>query len=164
MLTERADTVIGVDTHAERHAFCLLDARSGLVLAACELPATRAGYREALRLARRRGRGRRVWSLEGTGCYGAGLARVLAQKGEAWGLKDDSAECRERYPDQANQAVIFADGALVAVRPAADVKQVEVKETRETRRAVQAEVGPDGGLVPKRGPDGGYIFAPDGGS
>ncbi len=82
MLTERADTVIGVDTHAERHAFCLLDARSGLVLAACELPATRAGYREALRLARRRGQGRRVWSLEGTGCYGAGLARLLAQKGE----------------------------------------------------------------------------------
>jgi transposase len=82
MLTERADTVIGVDTHAERHAFCLIDARSGLVLGERELPATRAGYREALRLARLGGPGKRVWAVEGTGSYGSGLACFLAARGE----------------------------------------------------------------------------------
>jgi len=57
MLTESTDYVIGVDTHAERHAFCLVEARSGRVLDACELPASRRGYRAALRFARRGGRG-----------------------------------------------------------------------------------------------------------
>jgi transposase len=82
MLTEVPDTVIGVDTHAERHAFCLLDARSGLVVGQCELPASRGGYREALRLARRQGRGGRLWAIEGSGSYGAGLARFLAARAE----------------------------------------------------------------------------------
>ena len=82
MLTEPADTVVGVDTHAERHAFCFVDARSGLVLDRWELPATRAGYREALRRARRGGLGHRVWALEGSGCYGAGLRRLLERRGE----------------------------------------------------------------------------------
>jgi len=82
MLTESTDYVIGVDTHAERHAFCLVEARSGRVLDACELPASRRGYRAALRFARRGGRGRRVWALEGSGCYGVGLTRLLERTGE----------------------------------------------------------------------------------
>ncbi len=46
------------------------------------LPATRRGYRQALRLARRQAPGRRAWALEGTGSYGAGLARFLHARGE----------------------------------------------------------------------------------
>lgn len=82
MVTESADYVVGVDTHAERHALALIEAGSGLLVLESELPACREGYRRALRLVRRRAPGRRVWAVEGTGCYGAGLARYLAGQGE----------------------------------------------------------------------------------
>jgi transposase len=82
MLADEVDFVIGVDTHAERHALCLLEATSQRPRRALTVPATRAGYRQALRLARRQAPGRRAWALEGSGCYGAGLARFLAERGE----------------------------------------------------------------------------------
>ena len=44
--------------------------------------ANRAGYRQALRFAQRHAPGRRVWALEGTGSYTAGLTRFLAAHGE----------------------------------------------------------------------------------
>jgi transposase len=81
MLTEIADVVIGVDTHRDSHALALVDGRSGSLLGESELPASGRGYREALALAERLP-GRRVWALEGSGCYGAGLARFLAARGE----------------------------------------------------------------------------------
>jgi len=82
MLTEPADYVLGVDTHADAHAFALVDARSGALLREYALPACRSGYRQALKLARRQGPGRRVWAIEGTGSYGAGLTRFLEAQGE----------------------------------------------------------------------------------
>lgn len=85
MLTESADYLIGVDTHANCHSFCLVEARSGQILLECELPATRAGYRQVLQLARRHGCGERLWAVEGTGSYGAGLTRFLAAQGECVG-------------------------------------------------------------------------------
>jgi transposase len=44
--------------------------------------ADRAGYTALLRWARRRAATRRVWAIEGTGSYGAGLAAFLEQHGE----------------------------------------------------------------------------------
>jgi transposase len=81
MLAEIADVVIGVDTHRDTHALALLERRSGALLREASLPASRAGYRAALALARGVP-GRRVWALEGSGSYGAGLARFLQQRGE----------------------------------------------------------------------------------
>jgi transposase len=40
------------------------------------------GYRMLVRVADRYANGRRAWAIEGTGSYGAGLARVLAGRGE----------------------------------------------------------------------------------
>ena len=82
MLTDQSDVVIGVDTHAERHALALLEAGTARTLAFAEVAACREGYREALRIARRRAQAGRVWALEGSGSYGAGLARFLAARGE----------------------------------------------------------------------------------
>ena len=45
------------------------------------IPASRRGYRQALRLARRHAPGPRAWALEGLGSYGAG-ARFLCERGE----------------------------------------------------------------------------------
>ena len=82
MLTQQADYVIGVDTHAAMHAFCLVEAASGALLSETQLPADRRGYRQALALARRSAPGRRLWAIEGAGSYGAGLARFLSARGE----------------------------------------------------------------------------------
>jgi transposase len=43
---------------------------------------TLGATRELLRLAERQAPGRRAWAIEGTGSYGAGLARFLAERGE----------------------------------------------------------------------------------
>ena len=81
MVAETVDVVVGVDTHRDQHAFALVRVRDGALVGEASLPANRAGYRDALRLARRAGGGR-LWALEGVGCYGAGLARALQAAGE----------------------------------------------------------------------------------
>jgi transposase len=85
MLAETADFVVGVDTHGQRHSFALVHARTGALVREWKLPACAQGYREALTLAQQLGHGRRLWALEGSGCYGAGLARFLLAAGECVG-------------------------------------------------------------------------------
>ena len=82
MLAEELDYVIGVDTHADSHTLALVGAPCGGLLAAQTIATTAGGYRQALRLAHEQAPGRRAWALEGSGCYGAGLARFLAERGE----------------------------------------------------------------------------------
>jgi transposase len=81
MLEGKVDHVIGVDTHRDRHAAAILDHNGGLV-AQLEVPASQAGYEELLGFVAQRAPGRRCWALEGTGCYGAGLASFLGAQGE----------------------------------------------------------------------------------
>ena len=81
MLEGRVDAVIGVDTHRDSHAAALLDPNGG-VRATLEVPSDRAGHARLLQLAAAQAPGRRVWALEGTGCYGAGLTGFLVDHGE----------------------------------------------------------------------------------
>ena len=78
MLADELDYVIGVDTHRDEHVLAVLTAAAGAVVAGEALPANARGYRETLRFAERYAAGRRAWAIEGTGSYGAGLARFLA--------------------------------------------------------------------------------------
>ena len=87
MLEGQVDVVIGVDTHRDRHAAALLDANGG-VRATLEVPSDQAGHTRLLKLADAQAPGRRVWALEGTGCYGAGLTRFLVERGE-WVVEID---------------------------------------------------------------------------
>jgi transposase len=82
MFADEVEYVIGVDSHRDRHAFALVAAATGAVVAEWDLPASAHGYRQALVLARRQAPGGRVWAVEGTGSYGAGLSRALARAGE----------------------------------------------------------------------------------
>ena len=82
MLADDVAYVIGVDTHAHTHTLALVEAGRQRCRRVLTIPASRRGYRQALRLARRRACGRRLWALEGTGSYGAGLARFLVERGE----------------------------------------------------------------------------------
>jgi transposase len=81
MLEGKVDHVIGVDTHRDRHAAAILDRNGGLV-AELTVPSGRAGAQALLGVVVQRAPGRRCWALEGTGCYGAGLASFLTAEGE----------------------------------------------------------------------------------
>ena len=80
MLADQIDVVIGVDTHKETHTAAVVD-RLGGVGATFEFTADRTGYRSVLgRVVG--GDGSRVWAIEGTGSYGAGLTAFLHAAGE----------------------------------------------------------------------------------
>jgi transposase len=71
--------ILGVDTHEEVHVAVVIDLL-GRVQATTSIPATRAGYRQLLGWAQRHGE-LAAAGVEGTGSYGAGLARHLADAG-----------------------------------------------------------------------------------
>ena len=81
MLAELVEVVIGVDTHSQTHTAAVLDARTGAVLAGATVTADPDGYAELVALAEAHS-GLRAWAMEGTGGYGAGLARHLADADE----------------------------------------------------------------------------------
>src|SRR2546427_12680707 len=82
MVADSLDVVIGVDPPRDAHALALVAAASGALLLEAVVEASTDGYGDALELARAHAPGRRAWAIEGTGCYGAGLARFLLARGE----------------------------------------------------------------------------------
>ena len=83
MLADELDYVLGVDTHRDQHVMAVVAAPAGGVVAGAAAAANGRGYRELLQVAERHAPGRRVWAIEGSGSYGAGLARFLSEHGEA---------------------------------------------------------------------------------
>jgi transposase len=82
MLADSVDVVIGVDTHRDQHAIAAVTAFNGAVRAQAEIATTDHGYQEAIRFADTHAAPRRAWAVEGTGSYGADLARFLHARGE----------------------------------------------------------------------------------
>ncbi|MEJ5947051.1 IS110 family transposase [Pseudokineococcus basanitobsidens] len=81
MLAELVEVVIGVDTHKDTHTAAVVTAATGAVLEQATVPADPDGYQALLDLAAAHP-GLRAFALEGSGGYGAGLARHLAAAGE----------------------------------------------------------------------------------
>jgi transposase len=77
MLADTLELVIGVDTHKDTHTAAMVAAATGAVVTQATVPATPAGDQQLLQLAGRHP-GQRVWAIESTGGYGAGLTRFLA--------------------------------------------------------------------------------------
>ncbi len=71
---------VGVDTHGQVHVACALD-QLGRQLATRQASTTPAGYRALLAWAQSLGEVT-TWGVEGTGCYGAALARFLGGQGQ----------------------------------------------------------------------------------
>jgi AAA domain/Transposase len=86
---------IGVDTHKNLHVAAARD-QLGRRLGTTMAPATGAGYAQLLAWAR--GLGEPVaWGVEGTGSYGAGLARFLATHGQrVWEVNRPDRATRRR--------------------------------------------------------------------
>jgi transposase len=76
MLADTVELVIGVDTHKQTHTAGVVVAATGAMIEQVMVPAAPAGYRQRLKLAGQH-HGQRVWAIEGTGGYGAGLTRFL---------------------------------------------------------------------------------------
>jgi transposase len=76
----RADVVIGVDTHKDRHAAVAVDGLGGR-LGDIDIAANGDGYAELLGWATSHGRVA-AFGVEGTGSYGNGLARFLRRHGQ----------------------------------------------------------------------------------
>jgi transposase len=81
MLAESVDGVIGVDTHRDTLTAAAVTGLGG-VLAQTITSADAAGYQRLLGFAHAHLPGRRLWAVEGTGSFGAGLAGFLHQHGE----------------------------------------------------------------------------------
>ena len=80
MLADQVEFVIGVDTHKQAHTAAVVD-RLGGVSETFEFPADPTGYCKVLARVEACG-GMRVWGVEGTGSYGAGLTGFLKNAGE----------------------------------------------------------------------------------
>ena len=79
-LTDRDRYVVGgVDTHRDVHVVAVVD-QTGRVLGSAEFPSTTAGHRRLLRWLQRHGDVAMV-GIEGTGAWGAGLARFFTAQG-----------------------------------------------------------------------------------
>jgi transposase len=76
---EPVRVTVGVDTHRDIHVASARD-QLGRRVGTTLIPTTPAGYRQLLRWARQRGE-IVAFGIEGTGCYGAALARYLRAAG-----------------------------------------------------------------------------------
>jgi transposase len=80
-LAEVVDVVIGVDTHKHTHTAAVVAAPTGASLEDATVVTDPDGYGQLVDMADRHS-GLRAWAIEGTGGYGAGLVRFLAERGE----------------------------------------------------------------------------------
>jgi transposase len=82
MLAEDYDYVIGGDPDRDTVDLAVVDTATGGVRAHLVDQADGPGYARMLAWAQQQAPGRRVWALEGTGSFAAGLAVFLAEAGE----------------------------------------------------------------------------------
>jgi len=132
MLAEQVDHVIGVDTHRDSHSAAVAAALTGHVTAQTTLSADAFGYKRLLRFARRDAPGRRVWAIESSGSYGAGLAAFLLEQGE-WVVEVD----RPKRPARRNGAKSDELDAVRAAREALARDHLGQPRQRGDREAVR---------------------------
>jgi transposase len=80
MLSEPLDVVVGVDTHKHTHTAAALSP-TGAVIDHLTVAADPVGYRRLIAFGADHG-GRRLWAVEGTGTFGAGLCAALLHRDE----------------------------------------------------------------------------------
>jgi transposase len=82
MLADQLDYVVGVDPHRDTHALAIIDVHTGAIVLEASVAASSSGYARALELAELHAPARRAFAIEGTGSFGAGLTRFLADRDE----------------------------------------------------------------------------------
>jgi transposase len=131
--------IVGVDTHKDVHVAVAIDAL-GRRLAERSVPSTPAGLAQLRRWSRDMG-SKRVWGVEGTGSYGAGLARSLQAAGETVHevSRPDRRVRRERGKSDPIDAEIAARSVLaeqaLGTPKASGGASEALRQLRATRRA-----------------------------
>lgn len=143
MLADQLDVVIGVDTHRDRHAVAITDP-SARPLTELEIEASEAGYARALEAALASGE-HRLWAIEGTGCYGAGLASYLVARGEAVVEVD-----RPKRPARRDGAKSDPLDAIRAAREALSREQLALPRQRGWREGLRTLLVTRAGAVDSR--------------
>jgi transposase len=141
MLAGAVDHVIGVDTHRDAHAAAVCDPTGGVV-AEQQVVADAFGYRRLLAFARTQAPGRRVWAIEGTGSFGAGLTTYLLEQGE-WVIEID----RPARPARRNGAKSDLLDAARAAREALSRKHLAQPRRRGEREAMRVLLSARQGAV-----------------
>jgi transposase len=132
MLAEHADHVIGVDTHRDAHSAAAVATGTGTVAAQTTVAADAFGYKRLLRFARRHARNRRVWAIESSGSFGAGLTTFLLANGE-WVVEVD----RPKRAARRNGAKSDELDAIRAAREALEREHLAQPRARGDREAVR---------------------------
>jgi transposase len=144
MLPDHADFVIGVDTHKDTHTAVVV-AASGAVLSTVTFAAARRGYQQVVVLANREAHGRRLWALEGSGSFGAGLATHLQASGEKVVEID-----RPKRPSRRNGSKSDVLDAERAAREAFSRKHLANPRLRGDREAMRVLVSTRDGAITAR--------------
>jgi transposase len=144
---------IGVDTHKDLHVAAARD-QLGRRLGTTMAPATRAGYATLLAWAHSLGEPV-AWGVEGTGSYGAGLARFLTTAGQrVWEINrpdraarrrrgksdpvDADAAARTVQAGEATGTPKAQDGVVEMARALRVARQTAVKARTQALNAIKA--------------------------
>jgi transposase len=140
----------GVDTHKDTHTAAAVDA-AGRILGSAQFPATPAGYRALVSWLC--GYGRLVLvGVEGTGVYGAGLARFLREHGVALVEVDRPDRKMRRWQGKSDPVDAEAAArAALAARATGTPKQRDgrVEALRNLRIARRCAVGHRADIQPR---------------
>src|SRR5262245_24931298 len=131
MLADKVDHIIGVDTHKDSHTIAVVSP-AGAVIAHRTVPADTIGYLDGYRFAVEHAPSRRVWAIEGTGSYGAGLTAYLLEQGE-WVVEID----RPARPARRNGAKTDDLDAVRAAREALGRDHLAQPRRRGDREAIR---------------------------
>ena len=141
MLADQLDYIVGVDPHRDSHALAIVHVVSGAVVFESTVIANNDGYARALELAERHALGRRVFAIEGTGSFGAGLTRFLTGRGER--VLEVGRLRRERRSGGKTDAL----DAVRAARSALSQQRPATPRAGGERQALQALVAAREGAV-----------------
>ena len=135
---------IGVDTHRDSYTAACVDTAGGL-RELVTVAADAFGARKLLRFADEHACGRRIWAIEGSGSFGAGLATFLLEHGE-WVAEVD----RPRRPARRNGAKSDELDAVRAAREALARDHLAQPRRRGEREALRVLLAAREGAVRAR--------------
>lgn len=130
-LEGKVDYVIGVDTHRDSHTAAVLELGGGVV-DSIMVPSDAFGAKKILGFVLERAPSRRVWAIEGTGSFGAGLTTFLLERGE-WVVEVD----RPRRLATRNGAKSDELDAIRAAREALSREHLAQPRRRGEREAIR---------------------------
>jgi transposase len=131
MLADTVDFVIGVDTHRDSHTAAVVTAGGGFV-ERLTVATDAFGFRKLDAFASQHATGRRVWAIEGTGSFGAGLTTHLLERGE-WVVEID----RPARPARRDGAKSDDLDAVRAAREALAREHLAAPRARGDREAMR---------------------------